>query len=491
MNWYFSYEQWPMVTLIVLAAVFYGILLYRQLLKEKDFTAGLAVFFIALLPRLAMGLWLEYIPASDFSNYYQLGLAFHAGDFQRIADIAQGYGIPSFTGLSVLNGLIASLTQTVRGFQTVQAVITSVIALLIFCLGKQVDRKVGLIAGLLWAFYPSNIVFTQVTTNQHWSTMIGLLAALCILRAVRETTWGRSLLFAALSGILMGIGQFAHPSTPPVVVAYSAFLLGKIVVCLKEKKKDALRFAGLLAAFLVMAMAVDKIGYASLQKVGAYHPDAYSRGTIYGKLLMGTNPETVGGISYEDLEELYAHPQEEYLSHTVSVLVERVKDVPTFVKTMTKKAIIMWCAKDGSFDCYIHGLYIYGLDRAYGNEPFDLKGLSYQGLHDFIKEFAFVDFIYVFLIYLSASLGILLKKDQRNTEPYCLSVWILLGWIAVHQLVEQQARYRNYAMPYLLILAAMGVVWLINWTKNRAARKNTDKEMSEGEVESPEPCQPQ
>lgn len=52
LNWYFSYEQWPMVTLIVLAAVFYGILLYRQLLKEKDFTAGLAVFFIALLPDL-------------------------------------------------------------------------------------------------------------------------------------------------------------------------------------------------------------------------------------------------------------------------------------------------------------------------------------------------------------------------------------------------------------------------------------------------------
>lgn len=480
-GWFFSYREWMLSLLLAAGGVWIAIVLYQRLVDSPNTLVILTIFALAMIPRVFLALWYTYVPVSDFKNYYQLGLYFHSGQFSEIAKIAEGYGISAFTGLSVLNGLIAAISTSVQGFQTVQACMTSLIAVQLFLIGKQIDRRVGILSGLAFAIYPCNLFFSQVLTNQHWSILIGLTGVWCLLAAVRSEKPYRWILFAGLTGLLTGIGQFAHPSTQPVIIAYSLFLTVLLIRNLKRREHWK-RPLICLGVFLAALLCTNRGAYKLLEEADLYHPAKYDGSILMSKVLFGTNPDTLGAISYEDSANLQKVPEEERVHYFLKVLFNRIKDVKGFSIAQMKKMLLMWATKDNAFDCYLHGLYIYGLDRAYGNEPYDNKGLSYERLHNFTKEMSFMDFLFVGCIYLFALIGALSMRRRHDAPLYELCLWICLGWIGVHQFIEIQSRYRYYAMPYLILLAAMGAVYIIDLGKNKRSKMQPNSALKPEDV---------
>ena len=43
-----------------------------------------------------------------------------------------------------------------------------------------------------------------------------------------------------------------------------------------------------------------------------------------------------------------------------------------------------------------------------------------------------------------------------------LALWVLLGWMGAHVLLEVQTRYRYFAMPLLIMFAAYGCLRLVD-----------------------------
>ena len=85
----------------------------------------------------------------------------------------------------------------------------------------------------------------------------------------------------------------------------------------------------------------------------------------------------------------------------------------------------------------------------------ELRDAYYQKQRSIGDGFSLLDFFYVAAIYLFAFIGVLFGRNTHSLD--LLLILIILGWAAVHLLIEVQTRYRFLAMPLLCIFAGRGI----------------------------------
>ncbi len=438
-------------------------LLYRGLRESGATVSAIAILCLALLPRLMLSLWIEYIPTEDFKLYSDATLGFANYDPRPLIRMAEGWGLPDLIGYGVINGLIMRLfPRTVAGMQLEQAAITSLVCVLIYLIGRRYDRRAGLLGAMAFAVDPASIVMAQVTTNQHLSTLFGISAVFWLLAAVRAKGLARMAALGLLAALLLVLQQYAHPSSLPTRIACFLWVLLLMVRAFRDKKR-LIRLGAVTLALAAGLLGGKALGTKALERADLYHAERYSstpaQDWFIFKILTGLNPESGGSLSYdgkfakENGELAFSRSGENRLEPFAAAIWERIHDPRVFASTLVKKTVTVWCSKNGAFDAYAHGLYIYGLDTPYPNEP--LEGLSYTRLYDFIKTYALADHALQTLIYLFAALGVLLRRRAASETPD-LVLWVALGWMGIMVLTEAAARYNYYAMPFLCVLAGIG-----------------------------------
>jgi hypothetical protein len=447
-----------MVIYLVLAAVS-ALFVYRSFRKESErpLAWGVAIFCTALIARLIVYLFVFYTPANDFANYYEMGVAFANGDWAYISNMADSYQISSFSGIGVINGIWMVLTGTsARTFQLTQCVVTSFSSVAVYGLARRVDERSAPVAGLLFAFYPSNILFSQINSNQHIAVLVTLLAFCALLRALETSAFSASALWAALGGALLLIGYFAHPSAAPTLVALGALWL--VLVCSALKKGgEILRLLVIAAAFCVGFFALRTGANAAMRETGLQKESQMSVSYL-GKIANGLNPDTGGALSFSDWDEIMALPEGERQAYCMTLIRQRLTNgnLPQLLDTKLRH---MWLEKDDVFGWVAVGIAPTSALR--GGEASLLSWMAAGNL---------LDFFYVAVVYLFSWIGVLLRK--RGTA-FDLIVWVLLGWIGAHLLIEIQTRYRYLAMPLLFILAGYALVRLLKPIHRRSNKRMT------------------
>ena len=432
---------------------------------------GAAIFCIALCARLIAYQYIVYIPTSDFSHYYHMGAAFARGDYAFISDLTAKYQIPSFSGLAVINGLTMSIFGTsVRAFQLAQCFITALIAVLAFLIARRFDEASAPLAGLLFALYPANIVLSQVTNNQHFAILFALLAIWLALLAFHQKKLVKAAALALGSGAALLLSYYAHPSTVTTLVAFGVFWL-VLALTARKQKRELLRLAIVLVSFCLGFFALRAGADAGLRAAGL--SGASTGKTCYlSKVVVGLNPDTVGGFSAEDYGAIAALPVEEQNAYCLARIGERLKrdDLGTLINS---KLLRMWMLPDESF--------YWATDGAC---PVSLAPPSEQDIavSKWLVGAQLLDFYYVAVLYAFAWIGGLVRKRSNAGE---LALWVLLGWMGAHVLLEVQTRYRYLAMPLLMMFAAYSCFRLIDGVVKRlqARRQKADAGAS---VEAPE-----
>ena len=86
-------------------------------------------------------------------------------------------------------------------------------------------------------------------------------------------------------------------------------------------------------------------------------------------------------------------------------------------------------------------------------EEYDEKRSEFE----IYSSYAHFDWLFLRVIYVCVIMGLimLIRKGDASTE---IVLWMLLGWTSIHLLIEVQARYRYLGMPYIFIIAGIGVV---------------------------------
>lgn len=452
----FSTPKFGILVLIylVLFAVS-GFFVYRSARKGKEnpLVWGAAIFGAALLARLIVFVFVSYAPYNDFANYYTMGVAFAKGDYAAISRLTDAYQISSFSGIGVINGAIMLLVGTsARTFQLVQCVVTSFSTVAVYLLARQIDRKAAPVAGLLFAFYPSNLFFSQINTNQHFAILFTLLAFYALIRAFAADAFSRSALWSLFGGGLLLVGYFAHPSSAPTLVALGAVWL-VCVLAARKKRRELLRLLTIAAAFC-LGFFVLRTGLNAAMRQAGLQNESQMSVSFLGKIMNGLNPDTNGALSFSDWENIMAQPESERQAYCVATIQKRLAsgNLPQLIDTKIRH---MWLEKDDVFGWV-----------AVGTAPTQRLQGGEASLQSWMAAGNLLDFFYVAMIYLLSGIGAFLRKRGVATD---LILWVLLGWIGAHLLIEVQTRYRYFAMPLLFIFAGYALVRLFGM--RRESRK--------------------
>jgi hypothetical protein len=273
-------------------------------------------------------------------------------------NIAEGNGFAMFTGLTAkfppvypifiggvfaVFGIFSQVSAAVLFlFQSIQAAVTAACLVVIgsFFFG----RKQGLVAGLLWAVYPSSIFHSVVRI--YYSELALMIVCLLIVLAISKKPLNliaRVAAFGGLTGVLI--------LTDSTMALYSVLLL---LWMLRLRKIEVRKWIGPLAVFAASAVVVVS-PWAIRNFIVLGHPTIV-RPNFGLELFYGNNPYSSGGGINEErvraeaphmhLKEAYRRgdfPEREYFQYLGTQAMEWIGENPgRFAKLSIKRFSYYW-----------------------------------------------------------------------------------------------------------------------------------------------------
>lgn len=185
--------------------------------------------------------------------------------FQALNELRGSQGI----GRLVLN-LPLALMNSLFGFSRLATVSYSLIAgtinmLLVFLIGRRLfSTTAGLVATLLWTLVPSDVLLSGVVSNTAPLLSLGMLAALCAIKAIAEHSWRE---FAFTAFLTLGT-LFLNPALGAALIVL-LLVTGVMLWAHHHKlRRDALppisQWAAVAAVWLLLTWAFSVVDLQSL-----------------------------------------------------------------------------------------------------------------------------------------------------------------------------------------------------------------------------------
>lgn len=299
---------------------------------------------------------------------------------------------------------------------------------------KVSNSRVGFIAALMFAMFPSIVLYTGVLSGEHVAVFL-ITAVLLLYIKLHENPENKAyyLLGYLFGGCMVGLIDWFRPVG--IILLISIF----IADLLYAKKRDLLvavvALAGLLTGYLFINNLAVRISEKTFgvdvlpvsQRLGHY-------------ILVGLNPETEGTINGEDYEianTTYERFGDDHWSaqvYLVRLAFERLKG-HSVLKLFGAKFYRMWANQDA--------LFAYSLIGSNDQEMVTL--MEYIGVFLYLMIMIFVGFQAIRSIF------------QRPAPAVFVMQLFILGFTLLLLFVEAQNRYVIVVFPYLMVLGALGL----------------------------------
>jgi len=453
-------EFFTVFSVLFVSCLLLYIIIAFKIKKYSTPTICVIIFILAMLPRFVLMLGQFYIPASDFKNYFSFGQNIYYKRYDLVASVIDLYQMPKMCGLALLNGLIAYIfSPSLNGFITANILMTSSICVMLFALLKSINKTAGVVAGLLYAIYPSSIISSQITTNHHGALLFLLIAVYVYQKSLAYISYKRYWIYVVLSALCVVISNFYHQSAIILLIALLIYLLANIIARKEHRSnivKMILSFVLIACIFIFGTDAVVNICY----KHGAIN--SQNEISILFKFAMGTDIDSSGMYNdkYESYEYRIMSPENQRDAYWEAIK-ENIK------KADTKQLLSLFADKTHTawfkLDSYIAGWYRNAQSDDYARKKNEgsltrelILLINKEGFA--IYEAAHVDMLYIQWIYLFAAIGLMIKRKIPLKSSVNILLFVSIGWIIFIALTEMQTRYRYIAMPAFFMLSAIGIV---------------------------------
>ena len=429
------------------AAVFFGAVKIK-----REWLCLLVVFAFALALRLTIFIIFKQKPINDFLNYYTFGLNIKNGDLHTTAMMIGDYQMPKMGGLALFNTALCFIFgDTSRGQQLAHVVISALICPAICYSFRRLDKRIALLAALLYAIYPSSLISAQFSTNHHGAALFFIIAVGFFIEALSENGLKRKLLFAVVSAAFLVVSDFIHSSSIIIIIAMAVVMLFSV---LRNKK---LRLKNLCAAALLIAMffSLGALGTQILYRAHVIY-DTRSITPLF-KVLMGFNEYYRGAYS-DDYNYVKGIPFDDQNSVCLHMLKDRLNKLsPTGILGLfAEKTDVAWFGNDLYFYFFIEDeLDIFATERQTRLEAEELTFMARR--IEFTDGMQAVDNLFLLAVYLLSAAGMIIRIKRKENEAFILSALVPLGWMLFIMISEVQSRYRFPAIPFYMVLAATGV----------------------------------
>jgi hypothetical protein len=436
-------------------------LVLRKFYMEKScIKIGIYIFLVAFMLRVIVCSLNLYVPIDDFKNYYDMGANLYFGNYDKVESIISGYGLPKLGGLAVFNSIIARLfSTTVFGLQVSNCFMNALTCVVLFNIFRIKSVKLGAITGFLYAIYPANIFSTVVTANVHGAIFFSYFGLLLAVYAYKNLENTKSFIFSALSMIMFTISGFFHP------MAHYCFLLALIFISVLiqirgfiVKNNTTKKLWICLIIILAGVNCFTSIGLVALQNEGIISME--EKQPLLTSLLVGLNVKDEGALGKNvrnDIKEVKQLDDKDKNAVIIQKIKTNMESPKALVQLFLKKEDRIWFSSDTWDGWYIKGKIMQYNKLKESNQISDEQQLTLNKLNTILGVGIRLDFMFVHIIYLISAIGLLFRKKDKLDSVINLPIIVILGWIFAFLLIEVQSRYRCYAMPMFMCLAAVGI----------------------------------
>ena len=458
---------------IYIGVCFIYILIGKKYVYKLEKTKSIVLWLVigTIIPRLYILSKQFYVATNDFKTYLEYGKNIYYGDFGSVAKvIATKYQMPKMGGLAVFNGIIARIfSPTLIGYQIASILMCSGIVALIYIILKNYNKTVALTAAFLYMVYPSNIFSSQIPTNHHGATLFFMLAIFVFLKIYNTENKKKIYLYAVLSGILITISNFIHPSVIVIILSILCYSIFIIIGYFKDRKK-VIKFLKVNVIMLVLYSILTTASLSCLHHIGIIND--YTELPVLFKVVMGLNEETTGGYSSDDINYIKSLPQAEKQSACISIIKERIKNNSNIPELFYKKTYLTWFTSDSYFSWFYDDQKQKYKESENNGTLTEAEQTERENIENWISGVYHLDIIFTHIVYWFSIIGIWLNRKKFPTNAYGVLTFIPMGWICVIMLTERQARYRYPAMPSFMALAALGIYGVYIYYKNKRIKHN-------------------
>jgi len=442
---YFESGRTAVVLLTGGAAVVLLLLLFAatRYIGRSVFLA--AVLAIAIGARLVWIFTVDTQPVSDFHDMHSGALSAAAGDFS--------FGTNEYftrwvyqIGFALYEAFIVTLFGTdpivLKLFNVLFQAGTAVLVYL--SAARAFGETSGRAAALLYAVYVPNIMMCSVLTNQHISVFFFFLGVYAIIRRSLAGKWD----WLAV-GLCFGFANLMRPLGSFFIVGLVAYIvLFQLLPSIREREWGALaaRTAGAIAIYLLVQQFAS---FALVQTGVTAQP--LSNQEPYWKFMIGLNPDTNGGWSYDDTVYVLQFPQgEERNRAELELLKQRLADKRQVGELFLSKARSMWGAEDSA-------------------AMWSIQDRIRPELQKKLLQMERIQYLLLAQFGLIAAGVMAYRGASAEASMFML---LLLGYAALHIVIEMQTRYRIDIFPCVFILQSFGASVLMDsfkrWRKTQA-----------------------
>ena len=433
-------EHYEPLTRYLLLLCLIGPILIRIMIAMLERVSEKAFLFIFLI--LCFGIKIAFVlnyriePEVDYATFYDVAVSLTENFVINNRYVAL---FPHILGYSSFLSIFFFLFGAHEIIPPLVNVVLSTISMgLIYYIGKKTGGvRVGIIASVLWIFFPSQTMYNIYALSEPlYSTILLLIWAVMIkIHEKLNHIHIRNLLFySILLGLLLVLMNMARPIAAIPIIA--------LVIWLFIINTEHLGNKGIMIKKVIYIMAVI-LSYSILSSIANYYTEVRvgeELGTFPGyNIHVGFNMNTYGAYNMDDASLLsYYDAQKDLSANDVQKLMfeeakQRIQSGEiNFLKLFYEKFLIFL-----------------------GD---DAGAVSYaQTILDDTAPYEIISNVYYYFVLAASFLGVLfafIKNDKSALLYICL---FAIGLTMAQMLVEVAPRYHYSATLSMIILASIGI----------------------------------
>lgn len=417
---------------------------------KKDLQYKKKLFLILCCGLSLRVLWLlnvDSVPTSDFSVIYESAQEVLNGSTSMFWGTSYIARFPHLTIMVFYMALMIKVfpTNNLLMMKFVNLGLSILTIYIIYLIVKEIfnSNKKGIYAVALATVFPPLVTYTGVFCTENIAIPLYLFSVYIFILVLRGK---KNKYYLILSGLSLSLGNLFRMVAVIMVIAYAMY----IIIYSKDKIVNKIRNIALYTIPYFILLFLVSFTLQNL-KITEFPLWKGSEPKITN-ILKGTNIENHGRWNKEDasIVEKYNYDYEEITEASEEIIKERLTTTPPLklIGFYIKKFALQWSV--GDFE---------GTLWTKSDVPDE------DIIVDVSQEIPQI--IYTFMMIL-IFLGILNRKNNKETQEMNLFYIILYGYGFMYLITEEQGRYSYIVSWVFVILAIEGINFLLN-------KKNTKK----------------
>jgi hypothetical protein len=437
---YYGYSGYYQICTILIGIYFWigakTIEIAHRKLSSTRILLGLLIIGGAF--RLLWAVFVPTLPVDDFQYYHENALILSQNTTALTKNI--GYSLMLSTGYRILPDVLTG--------KIINAIASTISILLIYLVGsKLINQFSGLVAALIFTVFPSEILMVSVLGTEVFATTLGLIIAFFLFRTSAGAAKINYSIFWA--GLFFGLGLTIRSSLLFYFPAVVLWLLLKNSGEFKQTLKTLFTLlAGIATGLSIVIVYYSFIaGRITLEPFGIQ--DSFP-------LLSGTNTQIAGQWNQEDADLFSSWPDSQRDALARQEALQRIKSNPIgFVLSLPKKFYILMGPNDYGILWSLKTVdwgegNLFGIHATDGN-----NWKKYQNLQEriFLLSGLLSQSFYIAVLFFAICAYINYEKNPL----VLIAIALILSTLIPHIVLEVQSRYHHYIMPFVILLASLGI----------------------------------